>query len=209
MSKIGRNDQCHCGSGKKYKKCCLNKDQAESRAQLEEKNQKSVIHDDRPSYCYQKGSEDDLSEEDFGDESLEWKICQDFISEFDRLEFSDKVIHLTNMLEEKNAVVPYVAFESFDKLQSAADTKMRREQVNNCIDLLRLAFPEVFLTDVVFYAHWYITNQLAAGTHEGISLYFNEAAAMSVKSIDTFTELTDMLAYHGLLPSLLEGMNLA
>jgi uncharacterized protein YchJ len=21
---IGRNDECHCGSGKKYKKCCLN-----------------------------------------------------------------------------------------------------------------------------------------------------------------------------------------
>ena len=25
--KIGRNDLCHCGSGKKYKKCCLNKEQ--------------------------------------------------------------------------------------------------------------------------------------------------------------------------------------
>jgi uncharacterized protein YecA (UPF0149 family) len=23
---IGRNDPCPCGSGKKYKKCCLNKD---------------------------------------------------------------------------------------------------------------------------------------------------------------------------------------
>ncbi|HEY2810077.1 MAG TPA: SEC-C metal-binding domain-containing protein [Rhabdochlamydiaceae bacterium] len=22
MEKIGRNDPCHCGSGKKYKKCC-------------------------------------------------------------------------------------------------------------------------------------------------------------------------------------------
>ena len=22
MAKIGRNDLCHCGSGKKYKKCC-------------------------------------------------------------------------------------------------------------------------------------------------------------------------------------------
>src|SRR5437773_953757 len=22
-SKLGRNDPCHCGSGKKYKKCCL------------------------------------------------------------------------------------------------------------------------------------------------------------------------------------------
>ena len=21
--KVGRNDPCHCGSGKKYKKCCL------------------------------------------------------------------------------------------------------------------------------------------------------------------------------------------
>jgi tetratricopeptide (TPR) repeat protein len=24
--KLGRNDPCHCGSGKKYKKCCLDKD---------------------------------------------------------------------------------------------------------------------------------------------------------------------------------------
>lgn len=23
----GRNDPCHCGSGKKYKKCCLAKDE--------------------------------------------------------------------------------------------------------------------------------------------------------------------------------------
>jgi hypothetical protein len=25
MNKIGRNDTCNCGSGKKYKKCCINK----------------------------------------------------------------------------------------------------------------------------------------------------------------------------------------
>jgi hypothetical protein len=24
--KIGRNEPCHCGSGKKYKKCCMDKD---------------------------------------------------------------------------------------------------------------------------------------------------------------------------------------
>jgi preprotein translocase subunit SecA len=28
----GRNDPCHCGSGKKYKKCCLAKDEAADRA---------------------------------------------------------------------------------------------------------------------------------------------------------------------------------
>ncbi len=26
MSKVGRNDPCPCGSGKKYKKCCMEKD---------------------------------------------------------------------------------------------------------------------------------------------------------------------------------------
>lgn len=25
MSKLGRNDPCYCGSGKKYKTCCMNK----------------------------------------------------------------------------------------------------------------------------------------------------------------------------------------
>jgi len=28
MSKLGRNDPCHCGSGKKYKQCCLAADEA-------------------------------------------------------------------------------------------------------------------------------------------------------------------------------------
>ena len=26
MPKLGRNEKCHCGSGKKYKNCCLQKD---------------------------------------------------------------------------------------------------------------------------------------------------------------------------------------
>ena len=28
----GRNDPCHCGSGRKYKQCCLGKDEAAARA---------------------------------------------------------------------------------------------------------------------------------------------------------------------------------
>jgi tetratricopeptide (TPR) repeat protein len=34
--KPGRNDPCHCGSGNKYKKCCLAKDQAAERDSLVE-----------------------------------------------------------------------------------------------------------------------------------------------------------------------------
>ena len=37
MAKIGRNDRCPCGSGKKYKQCCLAKDEAAERATREER----------------------------------------------------------------------------------------------------------------------------------------------------------------------------
>jgi hypothetical protein len=30
--KPGRNDKCHCGSGRKYKQCCLEKDEEAARA---------------------------------------------------------------------------------------------------------------------------------------------------------------------------------
>ena len=36
MIKTGRNDPCHCGSGKKYKRCCLQKDQIAESAALAE-----------------------------------------------------------------------------------------------------------------------------------------------------------------------------
>lgn len=44
MTKIGRNDQCPCGSGLKYKRCCLPKNQANQSAQLQP--QKVSINDE-------------------------------------------------------------------------------------------------------------------------------------------------------------------
>jgi hypothetical protein len=34
MAKIGRNDRCPCGSGKKYKHCCMARDEAATRERL-------------------------------------------------------------------------------------------------------------------------------------------------------------------------------
>ena len=32
VARLGRNDPCHCGSGRKYKQCCLEKDESKARA---------------------------------------------------------------------------------------------------------------------------------------------------------------------------------
>ena len=50
--KIGRNDPCPCGSGKKYKKCCLSKNSCML-------NEKSFLSTFQSSYDYTK----DISKE--------------------------------------------------------------------------------------------------------------------------------------------------
>jgi tetratricopeptide (TPR) repeat protein len=44
MAKLGRNDPCHCGSGKKYKKCCQPKEAA---AEYEEIVQEQLRREER------------------------------------------------------------------------------------------------------------------------------------------------------------------
>lgn len=40
MTELGRNDPCHCGSGKKYKKCHLEKDSVKEHVRLEKEAKK-------------------------------------------------------------------------------------------------------------------------------------------------------------------------
>jgi hypothetical protein len=70
MSKVGRNDPCYCGSGKKYKKCCLLKDEEKNLEELkgdaiveegekweEENETRRMTIDDKP-----EGIEEDEAE---------------------------------------------------------------------------------------------------------------------------------------------------
>jgi tetratricopeptide (TPR) repeat protein len=57
MAKIGRNDLCPCGSGKKYKKCCLANDEAAARAA-----QPVAVAAHRPSLASYAREHDDLDE---------------------------------------------------------------------------------------------------------------------------------------------------
>ena len=45
---LGRNDPCHCGSGRKYKHCCLDKDEAAARAASTEAPEASPATAEKP-----------------------------------------------------------------------------------------------------------------------------------------------------------------
>ncbi len=51
---IGRNDACPCGSGKKYKKCCLDKDEGKNRKERE----KAALNSAKVMAAEEKAAED-------------------------------------------------------------------------------------------------------------------------------------------------------
>jgi tetratricopeptide (TPR) repeat protein len=63
MAKIGRNDLCHCNSGKKYKKCCMASDEAAAPAARPA--QPAAVPARRPSwasYLQEHDERDELTE---------------------------------------------------------------------------------------------------------------------------------------------------
>ena len=60
MSKHARNAPCPCGSGRKYKKCCLPQDEAKERAEACERREREAAT--RRPVVFQAGSDDHLDE---------------------------------------------------------------------------------------------------------------------------------------------------
>lgn len=79
MKRLGRNDKCKCGSGKKYKICCLEKDEKKQQEDIEK---------------YTKGQEE-------SSENVE--MCMEYLKE----DYGDhNVIDITNNLNN-NTYRPY------------------------------------------------------------------------------------------------------
>jgi tetratricopeptide (TPR) repeat protein len=112
MIKTGRNDPCHCGSGKKYKRCCLQKDQiAESAALAQAAAAKAA-------------------EASQHDHNLE---ARDF-----RGHFSDDEDDLTR---DSNAVVDLVQQGALDQAEAAArELLVRYPEVHDGYDRLGMVY---------------------------------------------------------------------
>jgi predicted Zn-dependent protease len=92
MSKVGRNEPCPCGSGKKYKRCCLERDRVAEVARVQEK-QLALRDVMRAMADHLQGDFDDVEEtEERADEVQELveagqlddaeQMCRELVAEF-------------------------------------------------------------------------------------------------------------------------------
>lgn len=77
MAKIGRNAPCSCGSGKKYKKCCLAKDEEARRSRLEDQEKRAI------QARRQAEEDDELFEDALDEEESEDEPHDDALDEID------------------------------------------------------------------------------------------------------------------------------
>jgi tetratricopeptide (TPR) repeat protein len=103
MAKIGRNDPCSCGSGKKYKRCCLAVDQAAQSAARKPPDPESarttstLALDDFEELEQLSNRVPDLIDEGRLDEAE--KVCQDLLHRFP--EVSDGIERLGHVHEAR------------------------------------------------------------------------------------------------------------
>jgi hypothetical protein len=188
---VGRNDPCPCGSGKKYKKCCLAKDEAAA----------------RQGYAQRAEAQRELS--------------QVFGEQFPKLSPGLPPLPAPTPLEQArdelwgafeaadNADVPalfgrLVADERFDdelafEMICAIRDHHDSSAFDEAIGALRAKRPELYEHDAPYYLDWEITDALVAGNHAALPGLALAIAARAGKDLDTFYLALDRLCYHGWL----------
>ena len=200
--KIGRNDPCHCGSGKKYKKCCMQKDQEAGHAgQLALAPDPSALAepDESPP---QPPPEPPPPDPRIAAFNARWE-------EFEAQDYEGQISLFTTTLDEPELMDEEMAFEMLETIRKQSVQRAERDRFDTLVDLLRARLPDVYAS----YAHYYLESRISslvvAGRMQDLPALANELAQTAGRRIDTFNNVIAQLAYHGQLSTLLEAMRRA
>jgi hypothetical protein len=217
--KAGRNDPCPCGSGKKYKKCCLASDQAASPIQptgssLPPAVAGSIERDTslaKPggsgrsgALAHATGPPEPASPPDPVAEraDLRWK-------EFESQSEAGRIAVFLETLEDAEVMTDSTAFEMLSCLHSEALQRGDRARFREFVGALRERRPEVYEQSAHSYLSWCVHDALAENRLEAVASLTRELATRAGDDIDIFNRTVEALAYHGQLSVLVEAFRIA
>ena len=217
--KVGRNDACPCGSGKKYKKCCLAKDQEASTSRATAVPPPSSSAAPRRSVPsptgHPKPAEPTVPTR--GTEPLAPPPPPDPIAEransrwreFKAQTREGRSVVFLETLEDAEMMDDDLAFQMLDRLHTDAVESGSRGRFAECVNRLRDRRPEAFDKGAHYYLSWCLLDALAEGRQEVVSSLARDLAPRAERQIDDFNRSLDALEYHGQLPVLVEVLRIA
>jgi hypothetical protein len=222
--KVGRNDPCPCGSGKKHKKCCLGKegqaprqDDASAPGTQEAPAPAESAHiqgvPTSPEAEEAAGSTrlgDGLSPSNgevappAPDPRIEafnarWE-------EFEREDYGGQIALFTQTLDDRELMDEEMAFEMLAAIYGKAIQHGERDRFDALISALRERRPDLYDHDAHHYLEWMIADAVATGQLDKVPAMATELAQRAGKDLDTAYHVVDLLAYHGQLSTLVDMM---
>lgn len=188
--KIGRNDPCPCGSGKKYKKCCMSKDIAAGREHMARtaELQQEVIATPVPPpplSLVRPDPEELLPEPSMLDDSL-WQ-------EFENTAPHDMLSLLKQHLPDEERFDSDLAFEMICVIRDHNSREVFAEAVN----ALRQQRPDIYMSDRQHYLDWEIGDTLVRNDMEALWPLCDELLETVGHDLDSFEATLKKLSYYG------------
>src|SRR6266508_4152448 len=142
---IGRNDPCPCGSGKKYKKCCLAKDEEAKRKETEPLPVSAPVSTTEPP----RRRERPKPPPDPRNEA--WNARYD---EFEAGDYEERIAIFNRTLDEPDLMDGEMAFEMLTTLFDQSLERDDRDRYDSLVESLREWLPEVYKKE----AHYLLEN---------------------------------------------------
>lgn len=221
--KIGRNAPCPCGSGKKYKQCCLSKasaqhpraeatqpngsetapatDGAEEADRRSDGNLGSRAGRDSMALQRNQGGEDGLQPHD-SEQAEDWS---QFWDDYQKASIDTRMAIARRLVEEESNFDDELAYDLLADLVVPLQHLGRPADADAALDLVRDRHPAVYESQRGWFDEWRVENALIAG--RDIERPLLGYASCAQTNIDGFLRLVDRLLYHGEIKGLLAALN--
>ncbi len=214
---VGRNDPCPCGSGKKYKKCCLAKDRAAQAQARQEQKIRSELKVPEAISFQDEGEPLVLFDTDMmARPSPEPEIdplmerINAFWQTFMDAPYEKQWLLVDEMLaEEPELCDSEMVFEITNTLFAPAIEAEETERFKQLLEQLEETVPDAYAEELHYILEWHILIALREGDDANIEHYFYQFSPLAGEELDTYYRITSVLAYHGKLDILYEGMRQA
>jgi hypothetical protein len=186
----GRNALCPCGSGRKYKACCLPADEASERAGL------AALPGHRPPFVDRLEFDDDPDAADELDAVWE---------RFTDADYEEQIATFEDALATRT-VDGDTAFEMLSEIHAEAVTRGERGRIRALLERFARELPTLYARDAHYYAGWLIDEALATGDVGRLPALLAPLAEHADEAIGEVLEIARQLAYHGHVAPIVDAM---
>lgn len=202
-----RNDPCPCGSGKKYKHCCMKADLAREEAEKAERqaalrNPPAPAVRELPPPVYHAPAV--VKEPEEVDPELE-RLNQ-LYEEFHAAGYEQQKAILQSAIEEK-ALDGELAFEFFNDLYAEMVERGERGEFGRLGALLQTHQPDVYAEENHWFWSWEVQDALALGDDAALQRAANQLIENGGNDVDQFYPVFNSLLYHDRRTVLLNALN--